>query len=328
MLVSRLLSQALVAFTIEVDNALEARMPHRTTRGPARGAHGPWLVSLAMWSNFLRYVPADGVAQAEVRDLAAITNLPGLQRWGYVRVTGGVVRPTGDGLRAKALFEPLCAEVEQRWEGRFGGGLRRALEPLASPMLPRYVPVVSPVRRGVVPAGRADTAPADLAALLSRVLLEIAGEYESAARLPLGVAANALRVLGNGPLRPREVPLRAGIAKEAVAQSVSLLVRHGLGETDGKGSSALVWLTPRGEVALRNYHVRMARIEGRRPIDGLAKELLPVVEGAAEAVRPPEDGWRAHPPYRAQTAAFLADPLGSLPHHPLVTHRGGFPDGS
>ena len=73
---------------------------------------------------------------------------------------------------------------------------------------------------------------------------------------------------------------------------------------------------------------RLAGIEARLPGDGLVAALKPVVEGAAEAVRPPADGWRAHPPYRGLTAAFLADPLGALPHYPLVTHRGGFPDGS
>ena len=55
---STLLSQVLVAYTIEFDNEFEARMPHRTSRGPA--GHGPWLVSMAMWSNFLRYLDADG----------------------------------------------------------------------------------------------------------------------------------------------------------------------------------------------------------------------------------------------------------------------------
>ncbi len=47
---SALLSQPLVAFTIELDNEFERQLPHRTTRhGGVRGA--PWAVSLAMWSN-------------------------------------------------------------------------------------------------------------------------------------------------------------------------------------------------------------------------------------------------------------------------------------
>ena len=61
-----LLSQALVAFTIEFDNEFEHQMPHTTTWGPA--AHsglGPWLVSQAMWSNFMQFVSEDGVALRE-----------------------------------------------------------------------------------------------------------------------------------------------------------------------------------------------------------------------------------------------------------------------
>jgi hypothetical protein len=56
--------------------------------------------------------------------------------------------------------------------------------------------------------------------------------------------------------------------------------------------------------------------------------LLPVVEGAGAAIRPPADGWRAQPPYRTQTAAFVRGPRNDLPHHPVVNHRGGFSGGS
>jgi len=48
----------------------------------------------------------------------------------------------------------------------------------------------------------------------------------------------------------------------------------------------------------------------------------------AEGLRPYPDGWRAHKPYLAQTTAMIDDPGGSLPHYPVVSHRGGFPDGS
>ena len=43
---------------------------------------------------------------------------------------------------------------------------------------------------------------------------------------------------------------------------------------------------------------------------------------------PYPDGWRAHPPYQWLTEAMIADPAGVLPHYPMVTHRGGYPDGS
>ncbi len=47
-----LLSRALVAFIIELDNAFEARVPHRTTNhgrsASASVADAPWLVSMVM----------------------------------------------------------------------------------------------------------------------------------------------------------------------------------------------------------------------------------------------------------------------------------------
>jgi hypothetical protein len=48
----------------------------------------------------------------------------------------------------------------------------------------------------------------------------------------------------------------------------------------------------------------------------------------AAGLVPYPDGWRAHPPYLSQTEALLADPATALPHYPMVSHRGGYPDGS
>ena len=53
-----LLSQALVAFTIEFDNEFEHKMPHRTTKHSS--GYGPWLVSMAMYLNCRRFVGDDG----------------------------------------------------------------------------------------------------------------------------------------------------------------------------------------------------------------------------------------------------------------------------
>jgi hypothetical protein len=79
---SALLSQVLVAFTIEFDNEFEHQMPHRTTWGPAaHSRRGPWLVSLVMWSNFMQFVGEDGVPLRELVELARITNLKCLERW-------------------------------------------------------------------------------------------------------------------------------------------------------------------------------------------------------------------------------------------------------
>ena len=80
-----LLSQALVAYTIEFDNESEHRLPHRTSRHGATAASGPrpWLVSLVMWTNCMKYIGPDGVQFRELEGLARThTNLPGMQRWG------------------------------------------------------------------------------------------------------------------------------------------------------------------------------------------------------------------------------------------------------
>src|SRR5271165_5396812 len=88
-----LLSQVLVAFTIEFDNEFERRMPHRTTTSkPGAGSRsGPWLVSLVMWSNLMRYVSEDGITVAELQRLTRIEklSLAGMERWGYIVVEPG-----------------------------------------------------------------------------------------------------------------------------------------------------------------------------------------------------------------------------------------------
>ena len=47
-----------------------------------------------------------------------------------------------------------------------------------------------------------------------------------------------------------------------------------------------------------------------------------------DGLEPYPEGWRASGRYLAQTNAMLADPVTGLPRHPLVLHRGGWPDGS
>jgi hypothetical protein len=81
-----LLSHVLVAFTVEFDNEFEHRMPHRTTMGG--GQSGPWLASMAMYSNLLRLVPESGITVGELERQACTPKLPlrGMERWGYVLV--------------------------------------------------------------------------------------------------------------------------------------------------------------------------------------------------------------------------------------------------
>jgi hypothetical protein len=142
-----LLSHALVAFTIGFDNEFERQMPHRTTNhdsaaGSEAGSRaGPWLVSLAMWSNCMRFVGEAGVSVGELERLAGTkTNLNGMERWGYIVVapapadsrskasarTAGpprsswVIRATSNGRKAQTAWWPLFGAIERRWHERFG----------------------------------------------------------------------------------------------------------------------------------------------------------------------------------------------------------------
>jgi hypothetical protein len=302
---SALMSQVLVAFTIELDNEFERRMPHTTTRGPqAHSKAGPWLVSLPMWANYLRWLPGD------VTDLAPLVNLNGLHRWGYLTRDGDLSRA---GRRADAIWATLPEEVEARWTHRYGdlGELRAALG--EHPDLPPYLPVsgLSRVDRPVWirdPSG-------ELVFRLAGRMLALTLAYEQESRLPLALAANVLRVLDPDGVRIRDLPALAGVAKEQVEQSVSRLVRLECAEV----ADRVVRPTAKGTRAQAKYR----RVAGGQRDDRLRAALEHVLadpdrlrQGLAT------DGWRAHPPYAGFTAAE------QLPWAPIVSHRGGFPDGS
>jgi hypothetical protein len=74
--------------TIEFDTDSERQMRQRTTRhGSASSLHAPWLVSLVMWSNCMRFVDENGLPVGELEGRArTTTNLAGMQRWGYITI--------------------------------------------------------------------------------------------------------------------------------------------------------------------------------------------------------------------------------------------------
>jgi DNA-binding MarR family transcriptional regulator len=362
-----LLSQVLVAFTIEFDNEAEQRMVHRTTIGRADAARagqaqrGPWLVSLPMWANFMRFVDPGGVPLRDLAGLTAIVNLAGLRRWGYVTVDDDpdpVVRPARGGRHAQRVWAPLAAEIEGRWRGRLGAApvdaLRGRLDGLAGRLgrdLPWYLPVVAhgmfaqapPLSDRVREAGRDAR---DLSVLLSRVLLAFTLDYEQESRLSLTISANALRVLDEPGVPLRDLPGRAGVSREAISMSAGELTRSGLAVTEpdpARGRGQVVRLTPRGLRARQDSQRRLAAVEadwagrfGAAEIDGLAAALHDLLTRAGDdgspltgaGLHPPPGGWRARRPYLSQALAAARDPAGALPHHPMVLHRGGWPDGS
>jgi hypothetical protein len=352
-----LLSQLLVAFTIEFDNAAEPRIPHRTARGPAAGRKaGVWLVSQAMWANFLRFTDGRDLPFEQLEGAARMTNFAGLQRWGYVRVgpePRRIVGLTAAGRAAAGVFRPLAGEIEDRWRSRFGtaeiGALRSALGTVlhraGGGALPRYLPVTAVMSAGA-PATwwadvREDPDTLDLSALLAQVLLLFANGYERNGSIRLPVAANALRVLRPGAGVPiRDLPRLAGVAREQIDSSVKLLDRLEMltVEADPAARGKRVALTGRGAAAQERHRDLVAGVEDRwrerfgpAPVQRLIEALTAVREQGSALVAgltPPAAGWRANPPYAALTKALLADPAAGLPHYPMVSHRGGYPDGS
>jgi DNA-binding MarR family transcriptional regulator len=340
-----LLSQTLVAFTIEFDNEFERRMPHRTTTAGAttdrRGA--PWLVSLAMWATCVRVVPDEGIAVSELLARARTpTNLHGMRRWGYVTVderAGGdpLVRPTRAGRAARAIWEPLAGTIEARWRAQFGDpeieALRVALAQVVGQIevgLPDCLPIVgyglSSGDRVSPGHARPDERPSELPlfALLSRALLTQAIDYERGSELSLAIAANVLRVLDDEGVQLRELPYLGGVSKEAVAMAVGILEKRGLAVVEpgaAGGRFKVVVPTDAGGAAQQAHHELLAAIErdarvrfGEDALRELRRSLeqLPLGELALY-----DDGWRASRPMPASLAYF-----------PIVLHRGGFPDGS
>jgi methyltransferase (TIGR00027 family) len=360
---SALLSQALVAFTIEFDNEGEHVIPHHTTNfGAAGHGDGAWLVSMAMWENCMRFVAGEPVTVGELLRLARTrTNLDGMRRWGYLTIDGtakkihkgnpgpdAVLRATDRGLRARQSWQPLTGLVEQRWLERFGQRqLTRLRDPLVAvtsqldPGLPDCLPIlgVDLLSHGPDPALPPRPEPVDVAglplpALLARVLLTFAREYERESRLSLAVSANLLRVLGTEGIRRRDLPQPAGISKEAVAWVLGILIRRHLAveEPDPAASRGkVVRLTARGLDAQRAYTECLTTFEdrwqerfGNDAVSALRQSLEPLATGSGGQPPPLFAGIK---PYPGNWRAAVKPPV-TLPYYPMVLHRGGYPDGS
>lgn len=333
-----LLSQAWVAYAIEFDNEFEHRMPHRTTRhGSTNGSRQtPWLGSMALWFNCMRFLTDGAIPVRDLERLAQMnTNLRGMQRWGYVRVKDALISPTLAGKQAQKIWVTLLREIEQHWIDRFGrrhiDELRRALQDLVEQLevqLPDCMPILGyglfsnacTVRKGR--EERADDLP--LPALLAKPLLAFTLQFERESGVSLAICANVLRLTGRDGIRMRNLPREAAVSKEAIATAAGWLQRHGYAivqTAPGSREKAIV-LTPKGLKAREAYLQRVEAIEkawqrrfGEDLIDDVRAGLEPIA--AAQRPKPYPDGWRA-----------AADRNTSLPHQPMVLHRGAYPDGA
>lgn len=267
------------------------------------------------------------------------------------------LRPTRAGAFARRVWPQVLDQVERAWASR----LSAALETLRAELVaavdqdwPWAPPEVHPSdgfwthvwgteasrssrRKGptapepaTASARAARPAPAGeqgmpLAALAGQVLTRCTVEHEAGSRVSLPLAANGLRLLADGPVRLRDVPARSGISKEAVAMVTGFLSRRGLAAVS---PGRTISLTDSGVQALEDYRRRTQGADrGERVRQALAA-VLAEPGALSAALDPPAGVWRSEPAYRAQTARRVADPAGTLPWHPMVLHRGGWPDGS
>ena len=180
--------------------------------------------------------------------------------------------------------------------------------------------------------------------LLSRVLLAFAIDVERESPLTMVVGAGLLRVLSTDPVRVAGLPSRAGLSREAISVAQRWLERRGYAVTEPDPAARrgrVARLTRRGHQAQGDHQRLVSSVEqrwrdrfGSDRIEELAASLRVLFatrdgqQRIAAGLVPYPDGWRAHPPYRAQTQAMVDDPARALPHYPMVSHRGGFPDGS
>ena len=259
------------------------------------------------------------------------------------------VRYTPAGTRAAAIWPALPDAIETRWRERFGEaevdelvGALRAVNEKIEVGLPDFLPVVSSTHEmalelpSVGDGRRSGELP--LVVLLAHALMAYTLDYEESAALSLPLSANVVRVLGGEAAQVRDLPALACISKEAVAVSLTSLKKAPYVVLDGApASNRTIRLTAEGRARKaddRHLHDRVADRWATRFGAGALSRLRETLDRVLDhpalvtGLTPYPDGWRASKPYLRQTEAVLSDPRGRLPHHPIVLHRGGWPDGS
>jgi DNA-binding MarR family transcriptional regulator len=265
-----------------------------------------------------------------------------------------VVRPTPAGRAAQEIWPPLHVVVDDRWRQRFGveaiDELRGSVAAIVAQLdasLPEYLPVVAGTDgmvAGFSPVPNT-TASDDgrLSVLLSRVLLAYTLDFEARSELSLPLSANFVRVLDEEGVLVRDLPRAAGVSQQATAMALTFLTKSGYVAVEGTSATTKrAQLTAQGRATQQGLHGHHIAVEdhwrtrfGAEHVDRLRSVLQSLLEQRdgdglrlSRGLHPHPDGWRASKPYLERTRAMIEDPNGSLPHYPLVLHRGGWPDGS
>jgi DNA-binding MarR family transcriptional regulator len=170
--------------------------------------------------------------------------------------------------------------------------------------------------------------------LLARVLLGLTLEFEQDAQMSLAICSNIVRVLDPDETLVRHIPALSGVSKDAIAMALGFLEKRGFVEVVSQEQARrgrMVLLTSAGIQMQRDYPLRL-RIAEERCKARMGPEASSALRGALESLGgdgtregsplfqgldPRPEGWRAK-----------VRPPSTLPHFPMVLHRGGFPDGS
>jgi hypothetical protein len=268
------------------------------------------------------------------------------------------------GVTAREVWEPLPKAIEDRWRKRFGDeaaiDLRSALEaiPMDLDFPQGFVDIrwrnrAFPARTG----GRGTKLP--LPALLSRLLLAFASEFEPRSDAPLAQCANTIRVLSEEPTPEAELPRLTGCSPENCGFGWQLKPFVAVGPDPAAKRGKALRLTARGLLAQQQYGLLTAEIGhgwekrfGKEQVNGLRSALLKLfdLEGngphpllISEGLVAPQGVVRAGDPAPAlgrmvaasaalkrmrdlvaQTEAFVADPVRALPHYPMLDMNRGF----
>jgi DNA-binding MarR family transcriptional regulator len=317
---SALLSQILVAYTVEIDSEFERRMLDET-RAAAR-------LSLVIWLNLMQFLAGGPVS---VRTLAsrALSSaeqvkavLGCLERWGFIVLQTGeregfgsgrgiradwLVGLTAGGETAIRIWPELIPEIDARWMRRFGDDgikLRTALEaierqldlelpeglPGALLQLPQFAPRQSPAVDGL-----------PLAVLLSRALLAFALDFELESRTPIWLCANPIRVLSDEPMPEAEIPRRTGCSAETAGIGWQHKPYMIVERDPARGRGKFVRLSEAGIHAQHEYYRISRNIEEKwkerygaatKEIRGLLTTMLNRFE-LSEGLKPPAGTTRA-----------------------------------
>jgi hypothetical protein len=219
-----------------------------------------------------------------------------MRRWGYITIEGTARKihkgPPGPDAVLRATAQGLRAR--QIWLPLPGLIEQRWRERFGTDQAGQLRDALIAVVRELDP-GLPDCLPILGAALLSQA--------PDAALPPRPDGA----VLGANGTRRRDLPALTGTAKEAVSWATGILIRAHLAAEEpdpAAGRGRVARLTLGGLDAQRRHHELAAAP------DGVPSPLF-------EGLEPYPDNWRAS----------VRRPA-TMPHYPMVLHRGGYPDGS